>query len=55
MNKDRQKIRNVAELIHIPPEFQQFESSLDLPHAAAAVLRNSSSASRTLGIRFHCH
>jgi len=43
-------IANVPEIIHIPVQYQQFKSSLDLPHAAAAIIRHSSSTNRTLGM-----
>ncbi len=46
--KDRIKIDNVFEVIHIPTPYQQFKSSLDIPLAAAAALRNTPSTSRTL-------
>jgi hypothetical protein len=39
-----------SKIIHIPPEYQRFQSVLDLPLAAAAVIRNSPSTTRTLGM-----
>jgi hypothetical protein len=47
----REMIRNApSEIIHIPPAYQRFQSVLDLPHAAVAVIRNSPSTIRTLSM-----
>jgi len=45
-------ITNAPEIVHIPLKYQQFKSSLDLPHAAAAIIRHSSSTTRTLGMSY---
>ena len=41
---------NLPEVIHIPPAFQQFQASLNLPQAAASIIRHSPSSTRTLGM-----
>jgi hypothetical protein len=40
----------LPEIVHIPPEYQRFKSSLDIPRAAAAIIRHSPSTTRTLGM-----
>ena len=45
-------IANAPEIVHIPVEYQQFKSSLDLPQAAATIIRQSSSTNRTLGMSY---
>ena len=43
---------NLPEVIHIPLQYQRFNGLLDLPHAAAAIIRHSASSTRTLCMPF---